>query len=64
MNRDSLAKMRLDRRLLTRRGWIDGNELDQALASLPDVAGKATTLGEVLDEKEDDAPASDGGPTA
>jgi len=52
MNRDSLAKMRLDRRLLTRRGWIGAADLEQALASLPDAAQKATTLGEILDERD------------
>ena len=45
MNRDSLARMRLDRRLLLRRGWIGAAELERALANLPDVTGKATTLG-------------------
>jgi hypothetical protein len=38
--------MRLDRRLLHRRGWIGASELEQELAALPDSAGKATTLGE------------------
>jgi len=47
MNRNSLARMRLDRRLMTRRGWIGAAELEHALAELPDVASKATTLGEI-----------------
>jgi hypothetical protein len=42
-----MEKLRLDRRLLLRRGWIAPRELEAALAALPDVAGKATTLGEV-----------------
>jgi hypothetical protein len=41
--------MRLDRRLLHRRGWIGASELEQELAALPDSAGKATTLGEADD---------------
>jgi hypothetical protein len=53
MNRESLAKMRLDRRLLLRRGWLKDAEREQALASLPDVGHKATTLGEALDDESD-----------
>jgi len=49
MNRDSLEKMRLDRRLMRRRGWIGNAELEQAMQSLPDSAEKATTLGEASD---------------
>ena len=59
MHRDSLSKMRLDRRLLHRRGWIGSNELEQELSSLPDAADKATTLGEADDAEEassNDAP--------
>ncbi len=60
MHRDSLSKMRLDRRLLHRRGWIGPNELEQELTSLPDCADKAMTLGEADDSDDgpgDDAPA-------
>jgi hypothetical protein len=38
---DALRKLRLDRRLLERRGWITRDELSRALADLPDVADKA-----------------------
>jgi hypothetical protein len=38
---DALRKLRLDRRLLERRGWISKAELDRALAELPDVEDKA-----------------------
>ena len=51
MNRDSVAKLRLDRRLLQRRGWISAQEREQALANLPDVASKSTTLGRAADER-------------
>jgi hypothetical protein len=40
MNRDANEKLRLDRRLLRRRGWISEAELDQALTELPDVSHK------------------------
>jgi hypothetical protein len=45
MNRESLDKMRLDRRLLHRRGWMSAAERARSLEELPDVAQKATTLG-------------------
>jgi hypothetical protein len=36
----ALRKLRLDRRLLDRRGWIDPEELQRELESLPDVTTK------------------------
>ena len=45
MNRESLEKLRLDRRLMSRRGWMSARERVRALEDLPDVAHKATTLG-------------------
>ncbi len=33
--------MRLDKRLIRRRGWIASEELERALAELPDVSDKA-----------------------
>lgn len=50
MNRESLTKLQLDRRLVRRKGWISKKELDAAEKALPDVGSKATTLGEVIDE--------------
>lgn len=41
MAHESLRGIRLDRRLLQRRGWIDPEELDRELAGLPDVSEKA-----------------------
>ncbi|HEX5066254.1 MAG TPA: hypothetical protein VFY49_09080 [Myxococcota bacterium] len=52
MNRDALAKLRLDRRLLRRRGWMSEAELQRELSALPDVGAKATTLGHAADERE------------
>ena len=52
MNRESMQKLRLDRRLIRRRGWIGQAELERELAGLPDVAVKAITLGEAYDERE------------
>ena len=53
MNRESLDKLRLDRRLFKRRGWMSSAELSRALEQLPDVAGKATTLGAEADVRGD-----------
>jgi hypothetical protein len=36
----ALRKLRLDRRMLDRRGWIPQQELDRELATLPDVSDK------------------------
>lgn len=52
MNRISMQKLRLDRRLIRRRGWIGKAELERELTGLPDVGGKATTLGAAADERE------------
>ena len=38
---DGIRKLKLDRRLLRRRGWIDSKELEKELADLPDVSDKA-----------------------
>jgi len=55
MNRDSIQKLRLDRRLVRRRGWISESELTRELEKLPDVAQKAITLGSAADEREGDS---------
>ena len=36
--------MRLDRRLVRRRGWIEPDELERELALLPDAADKSVPL--------------------
>jgi hypothetical protein len=36
----ALRKLRLDRRMLDRRGWIGRQDLDRELAELPDVSAK------------------------
>jgi len=43
---DDNRKLKLDRRLLRRRGWIDPEELEKELADLPDVSHKAQPQGE------------------
>jgi hypothetical protein len=40
MDRDSMKRLRMDRRLIGRRAWISQQELDAELAELPDVSDK------------------------
>jgi len=58
MNRESTDKLRFDRRLLQRRGWVSRDQLAAALEALPDVAGKGITLG---DAEEAGSPPPGGG---
>lgn len=59
MNRDSVSRLRLDRRLLYRRGWISPEERERALEALPDVSHKAITLGAAGGESNDEAEGSE-----
>ena len=43
MDRESMMRLRLDRRLIRRRRWISAEELERELEQLPDSAHKATT---------------------
>jgi hypothetical protein len=52
MNREATEKLKLDRRLLNRRGWASKAELEAALASLPDVSHK-------IAPPEEESPGSD-----
>lgn len=56
MTRESMQRLRLDRRLAHHQGWISEAELAKELDGLPDAASKATTLGEVADESESSPP--------
>jgi hypothetical protein len=44
MNRESLEKLKLDRRLIRRRQWISPSELQRDLEALPDVSHKIATV--------------------
>lgn len=51
MDNESLEKMRLDKRLTGRRGWISADDLQRALDALPDVSDKiAPPPGAAADE--------------
>lgn len=55
MDQDTLSKLRLDRRLALRRGWIDSEDLARELDSLPDVSDKIASA----DDAADDTPSSE-----
>ncbi len=40
MNRETTEKLRLDRRLMDRSGWLSKAEREKSLAALPDVSDK------------------------
>jgi hypothetical protein len=40
MNRDSMERLKLDRRLIGRRSWISAEDLARELETLPDVSHK------------------------
>ncbi len=50
---ESIRHLRLDRRLLKRRGWLSEKELEKELAALPDVADKGMPLGDEEEEEEE-----------
>ena len=41
MDLESMRQLKLDVRMLRRRGWIEEKELQKELAALPDVGDKA-----------------------
>ena len=52
MNRDATRKLKTDRRLIHRRGWISKEELDKQLDALPDVSHKIAPPEDLEDEEE------------
>ncbi len=38
MDRESMKRLKLDRRLIRRRGWISQQDLERELSALPDVS--------------------------
>jgi hypothetical protein len=62
MDRKSLERLRLDRRLITRAGWIAPEELERELAALPDVAHKAAPPSEPQEQGTGPGAAPEQGP--
>ena len=46
MDRETMSKLRLDKRLTRRRGWISRDDLDRELEALPDVSSKIAPIEE------------------
>jgi len=44
MDRQSRERLQLDRRLIRRRGHMSEEDLERALAALPDVANKSVSI--------------------
>lgn len=51
MDRESVERLRFDRRLKRRRDWVSDEALEEHLASLPDVSGNMTTAAELEAEQ-------------
>ena len=56
MDQRSIEKLKFDRRLERRRGWVDGKDVVRELESLPDSADKAAAP----EEREAAAPSEEG----
>ena len=52
MDRESVERLRFDRRLQRRRDWVEPSEAETYLESLPDVSQKMTTAAELEAEEE------------
>jgi hypothetical protein len=57
MDQKAMQQFRLDRRLISRRGWIGREELARALEALPDVSEKVAPREEESSEALDEEPA-------
>ncbi len=44
MDRESMKRLRLDRRLIRRRGWISQRDLEREMSARPDVSDKIQPL--------------------
>ena len=51
MNRDSTRKLKIDCRMIHRRGWISKTELQKHLDALPDVSDKIAPAEELEEEE-------------
>ena len=45
-----MSKLRLDKRLSERRGWISPDDLERELEALPDVSDKTAPIAEVAEK--------------
>jgi hypothetical protein len=59
MDGREVTKLKMDRRLIGRRGWISDEDLEAELARLPDAADKVMTSAQ--DEQSEGAPGEGAG---
>ena len=60
MDKESVERLRFDRRLQRRPGWVEKTDQEAFLASLPDVSEKMTSCAEAEEEERTaEAPGSD-----
>jgi hypothetical protein len=59
MDKESVARLRFDRRLQQRHNWIEKTDQEAFLASLPDVSEKMTSCAEAEEDRTAEAPGSD-----
>jgi len=57
MDRESVERLRFDRRLQRRRDWVESAQVDAHLETLPDVSDKMTTAAELEAEEAEQAAA-------
>ncbi len=58
MDKESVERLRFDRRLKRRSGWISASDEEAYLASLPDVSDKMTTIAEEEEKAAEETVAS------
>lgn len=51
MDRESVERLRFDRRLARRRDWVDENDVQANIDALPDLTDKMTTVAELEAEE-------------
>lgn len=51
MDRESVERLRFDRRLARRRDWVDENDVEANIDALPDLTDKMTTVAELEAEE-------------
>ena len=62
MNREANKRLKFDRRLINRRGWVSKAELEDALESLPDLSHKISPIDEESTEAASGQPGADSVP--
>jgi len=63
MVHDSMSNLKIDQRLLGRRGWIRAEELEKELQDLPDVSDKGELVGDAEQGEASPAPDAPTGPS-